>query len=185
MQDREQIDLQPLQMGHQRKIRVKHLVFIPLLFLIMYWYDWASQVVTPCCFALFAVVYVSLSAQNRHVTIDPARKEVTIEWVQWGLFTLDKRRYPFDSFSAVRYHAYQHGPHDSPPETQFGLYLVHSVADLWPCGDTGLDANEPKYDRDMALTVGQMMGLPLLESDDEPWAVEPRFKETVISAKAD
>lgn len=151
----------------------------------MYWYEWASQVVIPCCFVLFVVLYLSFSAQNRHVTIDPARKEVEIEWVQWGLFALDKRRYPFEEFSAVRYHTYQYGPHDSPPEAHFGLYLVHSVADLWPCGDTGLGISEPKYDRDMAVRVAQMMGLPLQESDDEPWAIKPKFKETTDFTRSD
>jgi len=93
---------------------------------------------------------------------------------------MDKRRYPFDDFSSVRYHTYLYGSHDNPPEAQFGLYLVHSVADLWPCGDTGLDWSEPKYDRDMAVAVAQMIGLPLLESDDEPWAYKPKFKKTTL-----
>lgn len=132
MQGSEDIDLQPLQLGHQRRVRVIHLVFIPVLILIMYWYDWTSQVVMPCCFFLSVVVYMSISAQNRHITIDPVRKQVEIEWIQWGIFSIDKRRYPFDDFSAVRYHTYYYGSHDNPPEAQFGLYLVHSVADLWP-----------------------------------------------------
>ena len=180
MQGSEHIDLQPLQLGHQRKIRVIHLVCIPILFLIIYWYDWASSAVIPCCFFLFVVVYISFSAQNRHISIDPIRKEVEIGWIQWGIFSIDKRRYHFDEFSAVRYHTYLHGTHDNRPEAQFGLYLVHSVADLWPCGDTGLDRSEPKYDRDLAIAVAQMMGLPLLESDDEPWADRPRFKKTTL-----
>ncbi len=181
MQRSEHIDLQPLQLGHQRQIRMGHLalipICIPILLLIMYWYDWAISVVIPCCFFLFVVVYFSLTAQNRHITIDPARKEVEIEWIQWGLFSFDKRRCPFDDFSSVRYHTYHFGSHDNPPQAQFGLYLVHSVADLWPCGDTGLDWSEPKYDRDMAVAVAQMMGLSLLESDDEPWAYQPKFKK--------
>ena len=143
----------------------------------MHWYDWTITAVVPCCFFLFVVLYLSFKALNRHVTIDPVRKEVEIEWLQWGLFSIDKRRSPFDKFSAVRYHTYQRAWHDSPPETQFGLYLVHSVSDLWPCGDTFLDWSEPKYDRNMAVKVAQMMGLPLLESDDEPWAYKPKFEE--------
>jgi len=82
MQGSEQIDLQPLHLGHQRQIRMGHLalipICIPILFLIMYWNDWASSVVVPCCFFLIVVVYVSFSAQNRHITINPASKEVEI-----------------------------------------------------------------------------------------------------------
>lgn len=170
-----------LQLGHQRQRRVLHLLLIPLLIAIMYWYDWNTTTVITCSIFLAMTVYYSFAhTLNRHVTIDPARKEVEIEWVQWGLFSIDKRRCSFDEFSAVRYHTYHYGSHDNLPEAQFGLYLVHSVADLWPCGDTGLDSYEPRYDRDMAVKVAQVMGLPLQESDDEPWADKPKFKKMVV-----
>lgn len=172
---------EPLQLGHQRQRRVLHLLLIPLLIGFMYWNDWNTSAIFTCSIFLAMTVYYSFAhALNRHVTIDPARKDVEIEWVQWGLFSIDKRRCSFDEFSAVRYHTYHHGSYDNPPEAQFGLYLIHGVADLWPCGDTGLDTYEPKYDRDMAIRVAQVMGLPLQESDDEPWADKPRFKKTTV-----
>lgn len=173
----EQTQLQPLHLGHQRKPHFVHLLFVPILILIMYWYEWSSQAVIACSIMLAATVYWSLTrALNRHVTIDPIRRMVQIEWIQWGLISLDKRICPFSEFSAVRYHTYQHGIYDNPVEAQFGLYLVHEVADLWPCGDTGLDSSdEPKYDRDMAVAVARLMELPLLESNDAPWADQPTF----------
>lgn len=178
MQGTDRSGLELLQLGQQRQKRVVHLLLVPILVGTMYWYDWNTTTVITCSIFLAMTAYYSFAyALNRHVTIDPIRKEVEIEWMQWGLFSIDKRQYPFDELSTVRYHTYRYGSHDNPPEAQFGLYLVHSVADLWPCGDTGLDSYEPKYDRDMAVRVAQMMGLPLQESDQEPWADRPKFKE--------
>ena len=80
MQCIERLGLEPLQLGHKRRLRVLHLLLVPILLMIMYWYDWSTTTVITCSIFLAMVAYYSFAhALNRHVMIDPTRKVVEME----------------------------------------------------------------------------------------------------------
>lgn len=174
-----------VRFGPAPGLRITHLLLIPYILLAMFCFDWHVLAVTLGSLAMIGLLLYSVFfAQTRQVTIDPKQRLVCMERKRWGIFVTQKRHAAFAEFSAVRYHTYdiilEDNWRDEVKFPQLGLYLVLGKQELWRLGDSGASRSEPKYYRNTAVTVAQMMGLTLMESDDEPWAYKPKIKKTTL-----
>jgi len=172
----------PLHLGHPRRVLWVHLTLLPLPVVAMWIGNWEVIAVVLFSFILgLQIIYSFFFAINRHVTIDPIKRTVLYEKLQWGLSISERREASFDDFVAVRYYTYMIMIEDNGqevPDTRHGLYLLHRKMQQWRCGDSGMLPGEPLYFRNTAVTVAQMMGLPLEESDDHAQTYRPKIKKS-------